>query len=228
MRLARLALLGTLGLAACAGPRALRDDLGGSENLGGRLASRAASFLGHAGSFRARGERFPADCSGFVEAAYALEGIPLRGLMTRAAPRETSGTKAAYRASAKFGMVFGGGGEWPRPGDLIFFHDTYERDQGGRTDGRLTHVGVVESVVGGTVVFLHRGSKAVQRGFMTPSRSHEALGESGQVLNTPLRMRKGAPVGAKLLAGELFSGYGRIEPARIPRDLSGAETVSLR
>jgi hypothetical protein len=216
VRLASLALWLTL-LAACAGPAALAPGVE-PDVLGERLASRAASLLGQAAPFTVRGERYPADCSGFVEAVYAAEGIPLRGLMVRSAPRETSAAAALHRAALDFGEVFGGGGEWPRPGDLVFWHGTYDRDRDGRSDDRFTHVGIVEYVAGGTVVFLHRGSREVVRGAMTPSRPGE-LAEGDRLLNSALRRKARSAPGDRLLAGELFAGYGRIDPRRVPREL---------
>lgn len=211
------ALLALAVLAACGGPgravRTSRPALTG--DLPARLAARAASFLGHAGSFRVGGERFNADCTGFVEAVYETEGIPLRSLMRLAAPRERSGVAAAYHAVQRFGHLFGGGGEWPAPGDLVFWHDTYDRNRNGRPDDPYTHVGVVEYVAGGTVVFLHFGGKGVARGAMTPDRPEEPAAD-GYLLNSRLRAKPPRIGDAPLLAGALFAAYGRIDPTRLP------------
>jgi hypothetical protein len=183
-------------------------------DLQARLAVRAASLLGHAAEFRVRGERFNPDCTGFVQAVYEAEGIPLRALMRRAAPAERSGVAAALRTFEAYGVVFGGGGEWPAPGDLVFWRDTYDRNRNGRADDGLTHVGIVEYVVDGTVVFLHRGGKAVARGAMTPDRPTEAKA-NGVVVNSPIRARNPRLAGVPALAGALFAGYGRLDPARV-------------
>ena len=224
VRVLPLALAAT-ALAACAGAGASsRPDLS-FYGLQARLAARGASLVGHAGAFDLGGARFEGDCSGFVEAVYEAEGIPLRRLMRRAAPAETSGVAAAYRTMRAYGVVFGGGGEWPAPGDLVFWRDTYDRNGNGRADDPFTHVGVVEYVVDGTVVFLHRGGKAVARGAMTPDRPGEARRDDGVLLNSALREKGPAPGGAPRLAGALFAGYGRIDPARLPREL-GADAVA--
>jgi hypothetical protein len=219
VRPATLALAGTL-VAACAGPRAT-GPVAVPDALGERLAARAAALLGQEAAFAVGDQRFPADCSGFVQAVYAAEGIPLRRLMVLSAPRESSGAAAVHQAVRDFGVAFGGGGEWPRPGDLVFWHDTYDRDRDGRSDDRFTHIGIVEYVAGGTVVFLHRGSRAVVRGAMTPSRPGE-VSEGDRLLNSTLRAKARARPGDRLLAGELFAGYGRIDPRRVPRDLAAA------
>ncbi len=207
-------------LAGCAGADGARGDAPDLSfyDLQAQLAARAASFVGHGGEFRVGAERFNPDCTGFVEAVYEAEGIPLRALMRQAAPAEHSGVAAAFRAMEAYGFVFGGRGEWPAPGDLVFFDDTYDRNRNGRADDRLTHVGVVEYVVDGTVVFVHRGGRAVARGAMNPQRPDEASAD-GAVLNSPVRPKDPRLARVPVLAGALFAGYGRIDPARVPRAL---------
>lgn len=206
-------------LAACAGPGA-SGRAPSFEGLAAGLADRARSLVGHRGAFEVNGARFGADCSGFVAAVYEGEGIPLRRLAARASPRETSGVAAIHQAVKRYGTVFGGGGEWPAPGDLVFFHDTYDRNRDGRVEDVFTHVGVVEYVTGGTVVFLHRGSKAVVRAALNVDHPDRAVGPDGLRMNSPMRERKPPLRGGETLAGQLFAGYGRIDPARVPADLT--------
>lgn len=191
------------------------------DDLSSRLASRAEQDLGRAGPFVVDGQRFPADCSGYVASVYQAEGVPLRRLMIQAAPGETSGVAAAFQAAQAFGVVFGGGGEWPRPGDLVFFHDTYDRNRNGALDDPFTHMGIVERVEDGSVVFLHRGGKAVTRGTLTLERPDQARDAGGRELNSVLRDKRPRIAGSPALAGELFEGYGRIEVGRIPREMAG-------
>lgn len=210
------AVLPLLVLAACAG----RGGAPGGEpdlaffDLQARLAARAASHLGRASGFAAGRERFAADCTGFVQAVYAQEGVPLRELMRSAGASEKNGVLAAYRAFQRYGIVFGGGGEWPAPGDLVFWRDTYDRNRNGKADDGITHVGIVEYVVDGTVVFVHRGSRNVARGAMTPDRPGERSA-GGVALNSPIRARNPRLEGVPALAGELFAGYGRLDPAKV-------------
>jgi hypothetical protein len=215
-----LALLAALlGLASgCATARA-GARLPSSEELEARLSSRAASYVGERGPFQAGGERFVDDCSGFTAAVYAAEGIPLRQLMARAAPAETSGVAAAHQAARSYGVVFGGGGEWPRPGDLVFFRDTYDRNRNGAVDDVFTHVGVVERVDAGTITFVHRGGRAVARGALTLERPDVPTDGEGRLLNSTLRDKRPRLAGEPVLAGQLFQGFGRILPDRIPGDL---------
>ena len=207
--------------AGCAGPsRGVRSLT--PEGLGERLAGRAASWVGHRGAFEVAGHRFRPDCSGFVAAVYQAEGVPFGRLLARVSPRETSSAAAAYQAVKAYGVAFGGGGEWPEPGDLIFFHDTYDRDRDGRADDRFTHVGVVEYVSKGTVVFLHRGSRGVVRAAMNQAHPDQEVGPDGLRMNSPIRDRRAPLRDDRTLAGQLFAGYGRIAPERLPVDLLAA------
>lgn len=206
-----------LALAACATTGGSPAPGEPGDGLGPRLVERARAELGRRGPFTVSDERFPGDCSGFVSAVYQAEGIPLRRLGARAAPEESSGVAALYRAATIWGVVFGGGGEWPRPGDLVFFRGTYDRERDGRFEAPFTHVGIVEAVdEAGTVTFIHRGLRGVARGVVTAHRPGEARDADGRELNSRLRVqRRGRPAGPSL-AGELFMGYGRIEPRRLP------------
>jgi hypothetical protein len=223
----RLLALGVL-LSACAGPgRSLQDDLALAD-LQARLAARAVALEGHPGAFEVHGARYNADCSGFVQAVYEAEGVPLRKLMSLAAPRETSGVAAALRAMERFGVVTRDTGAWPAPGDLVFFDDTYDRNGNGVPDDPLTHVGVVEWVEDGTVVFMHRGGRAVARGAMTLARPGVAT-TGGRALNSPLRDKRAATSRAwrdDVLAGALFAAFGRLDPARLPAGVSLAAPVA--
>jgi hypothetical protein len=189
-------------------------------DLQARLAARASSLAGHAGDFRIGGERFPADCTGFVEAVYEAEGVPLRSIMRRVAPEERTGVDAAWEAARAFGTVTRDG-QWPAPGDLVFWHDTYDRNRNGRADDGLTHVGVVLYVVDRSVVFVHRGGKAVVRGAMDTLRPDEAKGAGGEVVNSHLRRKDPRLDDVPVLAGALFAGYGRIDPRRLPAPWRG-------
>jgi hypothetical protein len=194
----------------------LEEDLAAFD-LQARLAVRARSYLGRRGPFRSQGQRFGSDCSGFVEAVYTAEGILLRDLMARVAPEERGGVKAAWQAARGHGRVFGPP-EWPAPGDLVFWNDTYDRNRNGRADDRFTHLGIVEYVQDGTVYFLHRGGRGVARGVMTPDRPFEATDADGRALNSPIRALSHPVKDGSGLAGALLAGYGRIDPARVPAE----------
>jgi probable lipoprotein NlpC len=219
--IARPLAAAALLLAACAGVQRRGTDTLAAVDLEARLAARAASLEGTTGAFEVGGARFNADCSGFVEAVYEAEGVPFRRLAALAAPGVRSGVAAAYRVMQRFGTVLRGDDVWPAPGDLVFFHDTYDRNRNGAADDPLTHVGVVEWTEDGTVVFIHRGGRTVAKGAMT--RDRPGVGsDRGRLLNSPLREKRRAQAGdverrsEDVLADGLFAAYGRLDPEKLP------------
>jgi probable lipoprotein NlpC len=219
VRRARFLVLLALVGAACAtarGPGPGPSSGAPDGDLSARLVNRAEANLGQRGGFTVGAQRFGADCSGFAAAVYEAEGLPLRRLMSQAAPGERSGVAAAYQAARAYGVVFGGGGEWPRPGDLVFFRDTYDRNRDGTFNARFTHMGIVERVEDGRVSFLHRGARAVARAVMSRERPAEARDEEGRTLNSILREARPKAAVGPALAGQLFMAYGRIDPRRVP------------
>lgn len=143
---------------------------------------------------RARvGRPFRGDCSGFVLAL--LRDAGLRAEL----PPARSRSEALWLGGAPV--------EVPRPGDLAFFHDTYDRDRDGRLDDRFTHVALVEEVRGERVTLLHRGLRGVERIRMDLGRPSDT--SSNDRLRIP---RKGEPRGTRHLAGELLGGFGALAP----------------
>jgi probable lipoprotein NlpC len=204
-------LLLAAALGGCAGTSlSVRQALDRTD-LQARLAARGASLMGQGRErFQVAGETFNGDCSGFVEAVYALEGIQLRRILQTAAPHQTSAVAAAWEASGRLGARWRGG-EWPSPGDLVFFDDTWDRNGNGRRDDPFTHVGLVEWVdVDGTVTFLHRGGQGVTRGQLNLRRPDKARTAEGRAINSFLRLRTSASDDGPALAGQLFAGFGRL------------------
>jgi hypothetical protein len=188
----------------------------------------AAAWLGRAGPFAAGGRRFHADCSGYVEAVYEAAGIPVRDAIALRPEDEGRASAALHRAVRELGVLYGAERE-PLPGDLVFFHDTYDRNGNGEADDGVTHTGLVEEVrADGVVVFLHRGGRAVMRAQLDLAAPDAARDPGGQPRNSALRVaRRGDPPGQPLLAGQLFAGFGRIDPARVAALLEGNDRLDL-
>lgn len=147
------------------------------------------------------GSRRRLDCSGYVLAAYRAAGleVALPAARTRSAALQAAGREVAT----------------PEPGDLAFFHDTYDRNRNGRPDDGITHVALVESVDGSTVTLLHRGRRRVERVRMDLERPWD------RDLNDPVRVRRPRDArGTRYLAGELFTAFGAL--------LDGTVTQSLQ
>lgn len=193
---------------AVSGATRLRASLAGAVSAPSRAASliveRAAQLVGveHLG----RVDRsVPDDCSGLVRLAYLKAGIDLvnHGFLDG-----ENAVTAIYRRAETRGALH----HRPRPGDLVFFRETYDRNRDGKRNDGLTHIAVVESVErDGTVTFIHRGSKGIARSRLNLffPRTHRA-GQDGPVLNDFLRA---ASRGQRAwLTGELLVGFASPGP----------------
>ena len=155
--------------------------------VGTHLAERAGAAAGLP-SVRALSATETDDCSGFVRALYAREGIDLTALP--ALPHENGVSQLHRLALARRALR-----RSPRPGDLVFFRNTYRRG--------LSHVGIVERVRGSAVTFVHRTRSGIVRSRLDLRRPHSP--RHNDVLRRPPR---------RALAGELLVGFAT--PERLP------------
>jgi peptidoglycan DL-endopeptidase CwlO len=166
----------------------------------------AARELVGSSKVKLAGRSWPEDCTGFIQAVYAQAGVSFRG----SAVAGDNGVTALYRYARTHGRVYTRG--QPRPGDLVFFRETYDQNRDGRRNDGLTHVGLVDGVEeDGTVVVIHRVKRGVVRYRMNlakPSLRRDP--RTGEVLNDLLR----APGARKVpvLTGQLFAAYGSVLP----------------
>ena len=172
-------------------PRTSRKRRGGPQ--GEAVARQAARLVGDR-SLIVRGERFRADCSGFVAAVYSGAGRPVDG-----------SSRDLFERAQELGLLHHR--KQPEVGDIAFFDDSYDRDGDGRRNDPLTHVAVVEAVADdGTVVLVHYGSKGVARITMDLREPQTHYDEAGVLRNSILRTDgKGAR-----LTGELFRAWGSL------------------
>lgn len=133
------------------------------------------------------------DCSGFVTAAYERAGFALE-VSPESQKGTTSMAEMLYRTAKANGRTHA---ELPKPGDLVFYRDTF-----GKIDGRITHVALVESVAkDGTVTVIHNIGGRYRRSPMNLQEPHEPL-KNGY-------FRKKQTANEPVLAGELFVAYAR-------------------
>src|SRR5579871_3956517 len=85
---------------------------------------------------------FRNDCSGTIRALFTKARIGLGGIVKR---DNDNDVKAIYRYVQKYGLLLK---DKPAAGDLVFFHNTYDRSRNGHMNDALTHVGLVEKVDG--------------------------------------------------------------------------------
>jgi hypothetical protein len=183
--------------------------------VGARIADRAAGLVG-VSSLRTVSHSVPDDCTGLVRLAYTSAGIDLMAPVP--GRRGENGVTHIYRAVRRKGALHRAK---PRPGDLVFFRETYDRDRDGRRDDGLTHVGVVEHVSdGGLVTFIHRGGKGIARSRMHLRFPATHRARTGRVvLNDYLRRASGGH--RAYVTGELFAGFASPDALASPARRGG-------
>ncbi|WP_341868193.1 CHAP domain-containing protein [Corallococcus sicarius] len=160
------------------------------------IVARAAQLVGA----RKLDRSVPNDCSGLVRLAYLQAGIDLVAHGFLAGENAVTGIfRRAQAAGAVHRLK-------PRPGDLAFFRETYDRNRDGKRNDGMTHVAVVERVdPDGTVTFIHRGGKGVARSHMNLAFPTVHRQAKGALLNDYIRP---ASKGLRAyLAGELFVAF---------------------
>src|SRR5690606_36801659 len=85
-----------------------------------RIATIAQRALGRS-SLKVGNKQFRADCSGTVRAIFARARVGLGGILKSNSENDV---KAIYRYVQKYGSILKRN---PSPGDLVFFHNTYDR-----------------------------------------------------------------------------------------------------
>lgn len=148
-------------------------------------------------------KNFRADCSGIIRALFAQSRLPLGGVLKT---KDDNDVKAIYRFVRKYGQITKNN---PTPGDLIFFHNTYDRNRSGLMDSPLTHIGMVEKIEDGTVYFIHHLGELIIRSRMNLSLPNDAVDKkTGERVNHILRRAQGNY--PAFTAAELFAGFGRL------------------
>lgn len=154
-------------------------------------------------SIKTPSRSFRADCSGTVRGIYWQAKIPLGGVLKTKADNDV---KAIYRFVRKYGHIIKND---PLPGDLVFFHNTYDRSRNGRMNDALTHIGVVEKIEGTLVYFVHHLGRTIIRSRMDLSKPTVSIDTTtNKRLNHVLRRAHGSY--PSYTAAQLFAGFGRL------------------
>lgn len=171
------------------------------------IAATAGRLVG-ARTIQAGGRLVSYDCAGVTRAIYLSQGTDLYegGAVTR----QANGVGLIYEHVRKYGRLHRG--PVIHPGDLVFFDNTWDVNDDGVVNDRLTHVGVVESVErDGTVIFISRVAQAVERYRMNLRTPNVVRASDGRTLNDYLRRKKpGDPLATGYLTGQLFAGFGTL------------------
>jgi hypothetical protein len=148
------------------------------------------------------------DCTGVTRAVYLSQGYDLYEDTDGIGP--ANGVRLIYEHVRQYGRIHRG--PTVRPGDLVFFDNTWDFNEDGMLNDPLTHVGIVEKVErDGTVVFISRVSNAIERYRMNLHSPNAFRDADGRILNDYLRRKKAAdPQATGYLTGQLFSVFGSL------------------
>ena len=179
---------------------------------------------------------YRADCSGWVRCIYSH----LRLDVLDPGPGAVGNGVFRIRTFVKrYGRLHRG---VPAPGDIVFWHHTYDKNRNGRLDDRWTHTGIVEAVEeDGRVSVIHKGVRTgISRVYMHLGRPgvyrvrvEEKPGEagSGRTSRRPGRQRRYRVLNSYLignrwkhrnrgrLTGQLFAAYGTVIKRPLPAHL---------
>ena len=167
-----------------------------------------AAHLVGARTIEVRGRWIPADCAGVTREIFLRHGIDV--YTGGEAGPDANGVRLIHGHVKYHGRLHRG--PVVRPGDLVFFDDTWDYNGDGVANDALTHVGIVETVDSdGTVVFISRVAAAVQRYRMNLRMPSVHRTSDGRILNDYLRRKRWNDSGeTAYLTGELFAGFGSL------------------
>ncbi|MBH0208365.1 MAG: hypothetical protein HP495_07590 [Nitrospira sp.] len=155
-----------------------------------------------------QGRRIRYDCAGVTRAIFLEHGIDLY----RSSPSEVhvNGVRLIHNHVRQHGILHQNTDA--RPGDLVFFDNTWDFNGDGLLNDPLTHVGIVEQIESdGTVTFISRVAGAVARYRMNLNQPHVHKTAEGRLLNDYIRRKRPTdPENTARLTGELFSFYGNL------------------
>jgi len=171
------------------------------------LAKTAVGLVGRS-QIELGGRRYASDCSGFVRGVYATQRVDLYDGLGEL--DGGNGVGRIYTHAIEHGRIHYG--PTVHPGDLVFFHNTWDFNRDGLPNDPLTHVGIVETVErDGTVIFVSWVSAGVERYRMNLQRPGIHKTAEGRVLNDRMRRKGfGDPETTRYLTGQLFAAFGTV------------------
>jgi hypothetical protein len=170
---------------------------------------------------------FSYDCSGTILAVFAHAGIYLVDLF---GSYTGNGVARLYGIATDYELLHKR--VLPDPGDLIFWDNTYDRNEDGEWNDPLTHAGLVISVSDdGTVEYLHhnyrRGIVTARMNLLEPETYRN---DEGGELNSPMRMASQRASNPDLwLSSHLFKEFASMHLIHIQTAITdGRKVVASR
>jgi hypothetical protein len=155
-----------------------------------------------------KGQTFPNDCTGLVRAAYWNAGIDLAKDFSK---YTGNGVTRIFKTLETGGLLYVT--ETPLPGDIIFWDNTYDRDEDGEWNDLLTHTGVVVAVSdSGQIEYAHanyrKGIVIEYMNLKDPDTNTKKVGGKVVFINSAMRMR-GQIVNELWLSSHLLREFGK-------------------
>lgn len=154
-----------------------------------------------------RGKSFGMDCSGIVLSIYWYAGIDLTKAYN---DYSGNGVTRIYRYLEDKDLLYRT--IMPAPGDIIFWDNTYDKNEDGKPNDLLTHVGMVVDVDNnGNIEYIHhnyrKGIVLAKMNLNNPDTYAETMNGEQIIVNSAMRM-KGSPGFDKWLSSQLYRQFG--------------------
>ena len=177
---------------------------GGKQNL---VVEGALSLIGK-DVLAVNGKTFPMDCTGVVRAAYWHAGIDIAQDFGKYSGNGVS--RIHQTLKSKF-MLYST--KNPKPGDIVFWDNTYDKNEDGKWNDKLTHVGIVIGAArGGQLEYVHHNyRKGIINEYMNLHDPDTYTKESGGrtvTVNSAMRM-KGQASNPLWLSSHLLREFGK-------------------
>ncbi len=187
----------------------LRNDKGEIREIQALLKEAAYKYIG-AHSLTVKGKTFRTDCSGVVSSLYYYAGIDLESYY----PDYTgSGTERIYKMLSERGLLEE---TWlPETGDIVFWDNTYDKNNNGKKDDMLTHIGmVVECDKFGNISYIHhnylKGIVIEKMNIRYKNEYTRTKKGTVIIINSPMKEREGSRRSRdKWLSGQLYNSSGQ-------------------
>jgi cell wall-associated NlpC family hydrolase len=162
----------------------------------------AAEDLLRTQNFVVEGHRYSCDCTGVVLVIYHRAGLRLIDLFPG---YSGNGVQVLNGIAGDRDLLYTS--DYPAPGDLIFWDNTYDKNHDTLWNDGLTHVGLVLDVDDeGTIDFVHYDYRdGVVRARMNLLHPDTYTGDDGELVNSPMRMASHRYLNpSEWLSGQLF------------------------
>ena len=166
-----------------------------------RILAAAAELL-RTQNFVVDGHRYSCDCTGVVLVIYHRAGLRLIDLFPG---YSGNGVQVLNGIAGDRGLLYAS--NYPAPGDLIFWDNTYDKNHDTLWNDGLTHVGLVLDVDDeGNIDFVHYDYRdGVVRARMNLLHPEMYTNDDGTLVNSPMRMASHRYLNpSEWLSGQLF------------------------